>query len=224
MRGVLVLPSASVPHAWVNGSARRYRHVLTKLMLTLLAAASLVAALASVASAARIDSSAAVTPSLPAASRAGAEGACPSDIKLDAAAAIQEQTMLCLTNLARTNAGESPLEPAPDLTASAAEKANDLLACDEFSHYACGREFTYWIREAGYLSVDCWRVGENLAWGTGEYGSVNSIFRAWMHSPEHRKNILGDYRQIGIDLEIGSLGGLRGVHIWTQHFGTHCDG
>lgn len=148
---------------------------------------------------------------------------CPTAVSLGAAAGIQEQAMLCLTNAARAKAGEAALEPAADLTTSAEEKADDLLACDEFSHYACDREFTYWIREAGYLSADCWRVGENLAWGTGEYGSVNAIFRAWMRSPEHRRNILGDYRQTGIDLEVGMLGGLVGAHVWTQHFGSHCE-
>jgi len=131
--------------------------------------------------------------------------------------------MLCLINRARANAGLPPLEPAPDLATSAQEKAGDLLACDEFSHHACDRDFTYWIREVGYLSVDCWRVGENLAWGTSEYGTVIAIFRAWMRSPEHRKNILGDYRQTGLDLEMGNLDGQRGVHVWAQHFGTHCE-
>jgi len=131
--------------------------------------------------------------------------------------------MLCLINQARAKAGLLPLEPVAELAASAEEKADDLLTCDEFSHNACGREFTYWIREGGYLSGDCWRVGENLAWGSGEYSSVMEIFRAWMHSPEHRRNILGDYRQTGIDLEVGSLEGLRGVHVWAQHFGTHCE-
>jgi uncharacterized protein YkwD len=44
-----------------------------------------------------------------------------------------------------------------------------------------------------------------------------------MRSPEHRKNILGDYRQIGIDLEVGRLGSLSKTHVWAQHFGTHCE-
>lgn len=131
--------------------------------------------------------------------------------------------MLCLTNAARADVGAPPLEPVSELATSAEEKAGDLLACDEFSHYACGREFVYWIRDTGYLSTECWRVGENLAWGAGDYGTVDAIFRAWMRSPEHRKNILGDYRQTGIDLKIGNLGGLSDVHVWTQHFGSHCD-
>jgi uncharacterized protein YkwD len=195
-----------------------------RIFLAVAVAVGLLGAGTGAASAAQIDGSVTITAGRPVASRsATAATACPAEVRLDAAATIQEQAMLCLTNRARANAGLVPLEPAPDLAASAEEKADDLLACDEFSHNACGREFTYWIREGGYLSGDCWRVGENLAWGSGEYSSVTEIFRAWMHSPEHRRNILGDYRQTGIDLEVGSLGGLRGVHVWAQHFGTHCE-
>jgi uncharacterized protein YkwD len=195
-----------------------------KIFLAVAVAAGLLGAGTGAASAAQIDASVTITAGRPIASRsATTASACPTEVRLDAAATVQEQAMLCLTNRARANAGLLPLEPVPDLAASAEEKADDLLACDEFSHNACGREFTYWIREGGYLSGDCWRVGENLAWGSGEYSSVTEIFRAWMHSPEHRRNILGDYRQTGIDLEVGSLGGLGGVHIWAQHFGTHCE-
>ena len=73
-----------------------------------------------------------------------------------------------------------------------------------------------------FAQAEYWRAGENLAWGAGEYGTVTSIFRAWLRSPAHRANLLGDYSQIGIDLAISELEGSRGVHIWTQHFGLHC--
>ena len=129
--------------------------------------------------------------------------------------------MLCLTNYARAQIGATQLEETPELEQSAADKAGDILRCDSFSHYACGREFTYWMKATGYLSAECWRAGENLAWGAGEYGTVTSIFRAWLRSPAHRANLLGEYTQIGINLKVGELEGTRGVHIWTQHFGAH---
>jgi uncharacterized protein YkwD len=146
---------------------------------------------------------------------------CPQT-KLDAAPAAQEEAMLCLTNYARAQAGEAALEVAPQLEESAADKGADVLACDSFSHTACGREFTYWMKATGYLSVECWRAGENLAWGANEYGSVASIFRAWLRSPTHRANVIGDYAQVGINLQIGPLNGRKNVHVWTQHFGTQC--
>jgi uncharacterized protein YkwD len=130
--------------------------------------------------------------------------------------------MLCMVNFARAGAGQEALEDSAALVESAGDKARDILACDSFSHDACGREFTYWMRETGYTAVECWRVGENLAWGSGEYGTVRSIFRAWMRSPEHRANILGDFSQTGIDLRTGVLDGSTGTRVWAQHFGTTC--
>lgn len=146
---------------------------------------------------------------------------CPQ-VRLDAGAQAQEEAMLCLTNYARDKVGLGPLEATPQLDESAADKGADVIACNSFSHTACGREFTYWMQATGYLSTECWRAGENLAWGANEYGTVSSIFRAWLRSPTHRANILGDYAQIGINLQVGSLQGRKNVHVWTQHFGLHC--
>jgi len=131
--------------------------------------------------------------------------------------------MLCMTNFARERAGLASLARAEQLDGSARSKSADVLRCNHFSHFACGREFTYWMEASGYLAVQCWRAGENLAWGAGEEGSVRSIFRAWMRSPGHRQNILGEFDQIGIGLQVGDLGGRNGIRVWTQHFGSHCE-
>jgi uncharacterized protein YkwD len=151
-------------------------------------------------------------------------GACPEPAGGSGTAAreTEETAMLCFTNYARTAAGEAALEDTSQLQESATDKAADILNCNSFSHTACGREFTYWIRATGYLETQCWRAGENLAWGTGTFGTVRSIFRAWMGSPEHRANILGDFSQIGIDRDSGTLEGRPGAVVWTQHFGSHC--
>ncbi|HMJ73725.1 MAG TPA: CAP domain-containing protein [Solirubrobacterales bacterium] len=147
---------------------------------------------------------------------------CPMQGTLDAPAATQESAMLCMTDFARAHAGLAELSTAEELEQSAGDKGDDILRCDSFSHFACGREFTYWMRQTGYISSQCWRAGENLAWGTDGYGTVRSIFRAWMNSPGHRENILGDFNQIGISVRIGALAGQPDTHIWAQHFGSHC--
>lgn len=148
---------------------------------------------------------------------------CPEQESLDAPAAAQEATMRCMVEYARSQSGLPGLTDDGALEQSAASKANDVIRCDDFSHFACGRDFTYWMQEAGYMSSSCWRVGENLAWGSGDYGTVRSIFRAWMTSPGHRANILNDFAQTGISLRVGTLAGQPGTHVWAQHFGTHCD-
>ena len=149
--------------------------------------------------------------------------ACPGQGRLDAPAAAQESAMLCMTDFARAQAGLTALDTAPELEQSASDKGGDILRCDSFSHFACGREFTYWMRQTGYTSTQCWRVGENLAWGTGGYGTVRSIFRAWMSSPGHRENLLGDFSEIGLSLRVGTLAGQTETHVWAQHFGSHCE-
>ena len=125
--------------------------------------------------------------------------------------------MLCLVNQVRTNRGLEPLFAPTSLARAAARKSLDILRCDEFSHEACGREFTYWIERFGYRFCS---AGENIAFGTGAYATPLSIFRSWMHSSGHRRNILGAYDDIGIGLQIGELEGYDQAHVWTQQFGS----
>lgn len=190
-----------------------------RLAHALLAVAVSCGILASTAAAASLDDATAVDQ--PIARQATLRGSCLA-VGLDAPVATQESAMLCLIGETRERYGLPPLSQSAALDGSAIEKGDDLLRCNEFSHTACGREFTFWIRESGYMSAECWRVGENLAWGIDEQSTVAAIFRAWMHSDAHRENILGDFEETGIDLQVGQLGGLTGVHLWTQHFGSHC--
>jgi len=147
--------------------------------------------------------------------------ACP-DQTGTASPAVQEQAMRCMTDFARSRARLSTLADSLQLDLSSENKGADVLGCDSFSHTACGREFTYWMQQAGYLSEACWHVGENLAWGVGAYGTVRSIFRAWMRSPEHRRNILADYEALGLNRQVGELEGQANTVVWTAHFGSHC--
>jgi uncharacterized protein YkwD len=147
---------------------------------------------------------------------------CAHQTNLGDSTAVQEQAMRCMTNFARRHDGLGSLGNAAALDRSAARKSGDILRCDTFSHFACDRPFTYWMQRSGYLASRCWRAGENIAWGTVSQGTVRSIFVAWLHSPEHRANLLGRYSQIGIDLSVGTLEGNSGAHVWTQDFGSHC--
>src|SRR3954454_8483457 len=145
---------------------------------------------------------------------------CPDAADTSAPSGVQEREMRCLTDFARRHDGKSELGDDSALDRSASHKSRDIVHCDSFSHYACGRAVTYWMQRVGYMRARCWRAGENIAWGTGSGGSARSIFRTWLHSPEHRKNILGHYTQIGIGLSVGGLDGRPGAHIWAQHFGS----
>jgi uncharacterized protein YkwD len=145
---------------------------------------------------------------------------CPGQVATNLSAEEQAGVMLCMTNYARGINGLAPLSLSRPLGRAAEQKSTDILACDEFSHEACGREFTYWIERFGYAK-GCWSAAENIGYGTGSLGSVRAVFSAWMNSPGHRANILGEFREIGIGRRVGSLEGASGAMVWTQDFGSH---
>jgi uncharacterized protein YkwD len=145
---------------------------------------------------------------------------CPGQSDLEATAVAQEKTMRCMTNYARKASGLEPLAYSVTLGKAANRKVADIIRCDEFTHEACGRPFTFWMRQSGYLKGSCWEAGENIAFGSGSLGTVRKVFVAWMNSPGHRENILGEYEDIGIGVRIGTLEGTIGAHVWTQEFGS----
>jgi uncharacterized protein YkwD len=149
---------------------------------------------------------------------------CPQQERIRGPADVQEQAMLCLVDFARRAAGLSSALAVESLMTSADLKSRDILACDEFDHYACGRNFSHWIHASGYTAVPCWRVGETIAYGRGVHGSPRAMFIAWMRSPSHRGVILGEFSQIGAAVRYGELGFYGRVRVWTQHFGDQrCD-
>ena len=57
------------------------------------------------------------------------------------------------------------------------------------------------IRDTGYIpnTSDGYVIGENLAWGTYQLSTAQSIVAAWIASPGHLANILeSQYRQTGV--------------------------
>jgi uncharacterized protein YkwD len=47
------------------------------------------------------------------------------------------------------------------------------------------------IKASAYLhGVVSWRLGENLAWGTGSMATPRATLQAWMQSADHRANLL----------------------------------
>jgi uncharacterized protein YkwD len=148
------------------------------------------------------------------------EAVCPNQTTPGLSAEEQASVVLCMTNYARSVNGLGPLKQNAQLGRAAAQKSIDILGCNEFSHYACGRSFYFWAQKFGYMK-GCWKVAENIAWGTGTYATVRSIVTRWLESTEHHENILGPYKEIGIGLRVGQLEGYSGAAVWTQTFGSH---
>lgn len=150
--------------------------------------------------------------------RAGTAAApCPHRGNAGAPAGLQEKAMLCLVNRARTGRGLAAFVAPSSLARAADRKSADIIRCDEFSHEACGRDFTFWFDRVGYRYCS---AAENIAYASGGSATPQTIFKLWMNSAGHRQNILGPYRDIGIGLRVGALDGVGDAHVWTQEFGS----
>lgn len=136
-------------------------------------------------------------------------------------AATSQQTMVCLTNYARTQSGLPALLANTTLDAAGDAKLAADVSCSEFSHTPCGNPFQTVF--ANYLAgATGYAVGENIAWGTGSYGAARATMNSWLQSPGHRANILnGTFTEVGIGyLPNQTFQGYGGATLWSQEFGT----
>jgi uncharacterized protein YkwD len=129
---------------------------------------------------------------------------------------------LCLLNQQRRRHGLRPLRQNRRLAAAARHHSRDMIARRYFSHTSPnGETVVARIRQTGYLAGRRCTVGENLAWGAGYNSTPASIMSGWMHSPEHRDNILYPrFRQIGIDIDprvpLAAPSGVQGATFATE--------
>ena len=115
--------------------------------------------------------------------------------------------MLCLVNRVREHSGRPPLRLNRALGHSAAGHSNDMVRHHHFSHSGShGSTLLGRIGSTGYLAgAGFYFVGENIGGGPGRrFGSAIQVFRAWMHSPPHRANILDRrFRDAGVGVSRG---------------------
>jgi len=139
----------------------------------------------------------------------GAGASCPNPSLAPAAASMAavSAATLCLVNGERADRGLAPLALDGRLGAAASAYARDLVAGSYFSHTGRdGSDVLDRVKGAGYLQgASGWRIGENLAWGTGALATPGAIMQAWMNSAGHRDNILNPaYREIGVGIALGN--------------------
>jgi len=138
---------------------------------------------------------------------AGAACAGPDTAPAPETLAAVTDTTLCLLNGERADRGLPPLAANAVLAGAATAYAQDLVAGSYFSHTGRdGSSLLDRIRRVGYVPDDRpWRLGENLAWGTGVLAGPGAIVQAWMNSPGHRENILDPaFREIGVGVVPGN--------------------
>lgn len=134
-----------------------------------------------------------------------------------------EATMLRLINHARTSRGLQAARTRTALDGAALTHSRDMLAHDYFAHSSSGgASVATRARGAGYSTGGCshWEVGEVIAWGKSFRGTPEVIFKAWMHSGEHRRILLTRcWRDVGLGASQGTFKGLSGVVTYTVDFG-----
>lgn len=110
-----------------------------------------------------------------------------------APAAIEPNGLERLTNEQREAHGLPALATNELLRQSACHKAADMVTHGYFAHVAPdGTEPWHYFREAGY---EYQHAGENLA---RNFTDDAALVQAWMDSPTHRDNVLGDFEEQGI--------------------------
>jgi uncharacterized protein YkwD len=116
----------------------------------------------------------------------------------------------CLLNRRRQAHGLTHLRSDRRLSTAAAEHTRYMTSHACFEHQCPGEpsplarlESVHYI-VAGLLQ---WSYGENIAWGSGGLGTPRAIVKAWMHSREHRRNILDrTFEQVGVGFDRGFPG------------------
>ena len=128
-----------------------------------------------------------------------------ADLGMTLAGQVHDET-LSLLNEERSSRGRSMLELDGRLTLAARDHACDMVTGRYFAHDSpSGRLLSGRIAATGWMDGrKWWRVGENLAWGTGSLASPRATVDAWMQSAGHRRNIL--QRRFHV-IGIGVIGG-----------------
>src|SRR4051812_10748960 len=126
-----------------------------------------------------------------------------------------ERTVFQLLNDVRRHHQLPPFTFSTALRSAAREHSSDMLARQYFEHNAPDETFDHRIRR----HLDSSLVGENIAWGTGSYGTPEGIVSLWMHSAPHRRVILTrSLKRIGLGVAIGSFAGSPGASMATADF------
>jgi uncharacterized protein YkwD len=114
--------------------------------------------------------------------------------------------ILCLHNQIRAQNDLPALRENKRLRTAALGHSRDMVKTGFFEHTTPkGVTMVDRILKAKYVREDeGWALGENLAWGTGSYGTPRGAVDAWMQSPGHKANILKrSFREMGVGVVIG---------------------
>lgn len=122
-----------------------------------------------------------------------------------------------LINQRRARAGLAPLRVDAALEQLAEGHSRDMIDNAYFAHDSPGG-LTFAQR---VTRLHRSTTAENIAWGTGGFGTASGIVSLWMASPEHRRIILTrSLRRIGVGIVIGTFEGQHHATVATADFSS----
>jgi uncharacterized protein YkwD len=108
----------------------------------------------------------------------------------------EEKALLELTNKERARKKLPPLEANATLCKLARDHSANMARKKEMSHVHDGKTPRDRLEASGYEAA---AFGENIAWSSEPGAKVAGIVDWWMHSKDHRGNILNpDFQEIGL--------------------------
>ena len=135
---------------------------------------------------------------------------------------------LCLMNAERRRHKLPALRVQLQLRSAAQRYSTQMVRRRFFDHVAPdGSTLSHRVRRTAYLrGASTWRLGENLAWESGQHAAARTTVGKWMASAAHRHQILErHYRDVGIGVTSGTphpRGGPGGTY--TAIFGARVQG
>ncbi len=123
-----------------------------------------------------------------------------------------ESALLKEINRVRSTHGLNGLAFDPSLARAARAHTRAMGAAGAFAH----GDFSSRMSQ---FHVQGLRLGENLAWGSGEYGTPRGIVNSWLASPAHRANLLRPgFRRVGLGAIQTRFRGADGASVVTADF------
>jgi len=113
-----------------------------------------------------------------------------------------------LINDYRMSLGLNPLQQINHISYKSEEHDNYMIANNVVNHN------NFVARSENIISVlGAKRVGENVAYN---YNSPKAVVQAWLNSPSHKENIVGDYTHFGIAIKTNPDGRKYYTNIFTK--------
>ena len=150
---------------------------------------------------------------------------CPDRNAVPTEATLHEaqKAVICLVNQERARHGRRPLRANRKLVRAAARHSRDMVKRRYFAHDSpSGRDLVDRVMAAHWTKRNsAWRVGENIAFASGDQATPRHIVGMWMHSAGHRANILDrHFREAGTGIAGGSPQSRHNGATYTLDFGS----